>query len=502
MTLSTINLDIVLVFFVYGLAFFSMGIALTMEAGRAPRLAERRELRPLALFGLIHGAHEWLEIILLQGVWLGQPFPEQISWLRVVMLVVSFVFLAIFGMVVLHRQKRMTILFVSFGIGWLAVYLGLILFGLRLYPENWIGRADALARYLWAVPAGILASLALQVRAKQARTENRPIIARCFQWAALGFGLYGLTQIFVSRTDLFPARYLNAELFLSLFGFPVQTISATMAVLVTINLLRAIQVVDREREAQLLTAQQARLEALEQVQRELLAREAMRRELLRHTVIAQEEERGRIARELHDETAQALTALTLNLATLRHSLPKHQNTLELINRLQDLCQQMAKSLYRIVHDLRPAQLDDLGLVATLEYLADEARQRLGLEVVLSVSGTRRRLDPLIETVIFRVAQEALTNVGRHAEIRQASASLLFEAHRVVLRIRDYGRGFDVNQTLAPPRGWGLVGMRERAESIGGRLHLLSSPGAGTLVEVSVPLAEENPHETHSTDGSG
>jgi signal transduction histidine kinase len=311
-----------------------------------------------------------------------------------------------------------------------------------------------------------------------------------------------LTQIFVSRTDLFPARYLNAELFLSLFGFPVQTIRATMAVLVTINLLRAIQVVDREREAQLLTAQQARLEALEQVQRELLAREAMRRELLRHTVIAQEEERGRIARELHDETAQALTALTLNLATLRHSLPKHQNTLELINRLQDLCQQMAKSLYRIVHDLRPAQLDDLGLVATLEYLADEARQRLGLEVVLSVSGTRRRLDPLIETVIFRVAQEALTNVGRHAEIRQASASLLFEAHRVVLRIRDYGRGFDVNQTLAPPRGWGLVGMRERAESIGGRLHLLSSPGAGTLVEVSVPLAEENPHETHSTDGSG
>ena len=213
-----------------------------------------------------------------------------------------------------------------------------------------------------------------------------------------------------------------------------------MAILVTVNLILAIQVVDREREEQLLSAQQERLEALEQVRRDLEERAALRRELLRHTVIAQEDERGRIARELHDETAQFLTALSLNLATLKNLVPKEKNILDLIEDLQSQTREMSQGIYRLVHDLRPAQLDDLGLVPALQYLAEAEYKRTGLQVELSISGERQRLNPLVETVLFRVAQEGLTNVVRHAQCEQARIELAFYPEQVVLHVRDEGVG--------------------------------------------------------------
>jgi two-component system sensor histidine kinase UhpB len=291
-------------------------------------------------------------------------------------------------------------------------------------------------------------------------------------------------------------------------GFPVQLVRASMAALVTVNLIQAIQIVDREREDQLLAAQQERLEALQQVQRDLEEREALRRELLRHTVIAQEEERGRIARELHDETAQFLTALSLNLATLKNLLPERPRTADLLEELQTMTREMSQGIYRLVHDLRPAQLDDLGLVPALQYLGEEEEKRTGLQVTLLIEGQRQRLDPLIETVIFRVAQEALTNVARHAQCDQAKVKLWFNPEDVVLEVLDQGVGMDATVNDSPERGWGLEGMRERAESVSGQLQIYSPAGGGTSVEVIVPIdesgisvSEEKPDEHHQVDVS-
>lgn len=500
--------DIVLIFFIYGLAFFSMGIALSLESMRSPRLAERRVLRPLAIFGLLHGMHEWLEILLLQGVWLGVPFPEQLNWLRYALLIISFIPLIYFGLLMLVEPERGIGIPLIIVFGMLVFYATALLIVTRVRPDLLLGPADTLARYFLAVPGGILAGLGLRKRAQQVEKEGRTDIVHRFRWAALGFGLYGLTQIFVGPIDMFPANAINSAVFVGIFGFPVQLVRATMAALVTVNLIQAIQVVDREREEQLLSAQQERLEALEQVRRDLEEREALRRELLRHTVIAQEEERGRIARELHDETAQFLTALSLNLATLKNLLPKQRQTFDLINNLQSQTRQMSEGIYRLVHDLRPAQLDDLGLVPALQYLAEEEYKRAGLQVDLQVDGKRQRLDPLVETVFFRVAQEALINVVRHAHCDRASLELAFEPDRVVLIVRDSGVGIDFKAAASPERGWGLEGMRERVESVEGQLQITSPESGGTQVKVIVPmngpkksLSEEMPDGHHPPDVS-
>lgn len=212
----------------------------------------------------------------------------------------------------------------------------------------------------------------------------------------------------------------------------------------------------------------------------------MHKDLLRYTVLAQEEERTRIARELHDETAQLLTAISLNLAALRDESTENKANVEVIRRLQSLSRQMSQGIYRLVHDLRPAQLDDLGLVAAIKYLADESLQRLNLAVNVSIIGSQQRLDSLVETVFFRVAQEALTNVARHAQVGEADVNLNYQDSQIILQVIDHGVGFNATVNLTGQR-WGLAGMHERVDSINGELKIISSPNSGTMVELTALL---------------
>lgn len=502
--LTTAQVDLILVFFIYGLAFFCMGVALVLEAGRSPLLAGAKVLLPLALFGILHGIHEWLEMALQAGDWLGFQLPSELVWLRLALLLSSFSLLIAFGLLSLRPQRRFSRTDAYIGFGLLGLYITLLVLAyinhLR-YPNDWIRHADVLARYLLAIPGAILACLALSRQAFQAKAQQRRRLARSLAWAAAGFGVYGFSQLFVPVLDTFPANFINSTLFLNSFGVPIQALRAVVAVVITISLIRAIQAVEEERQKELLAVQQARLVALEQVRRDLFEREALRRELLRHMVITQEEERTRIARELHDETAQILTAFSLNLATLRELLPSDLRVGEILNRLQGLSRRMSQGIYRMVHDLRPAQLDDLGLVAALNYLAEETQKNTGLEVVIKVSGSRQKLDSLVETVLFRVAQEALLNAARYAEVKQALVQLVFNPEGVILQVRDEGIGFDVDERQIPPHGWGLAGMRERAESIGAQLQIVSARGQGTVVEVVVPNLAVAEAPVEAADGS-
>jgi signal transduction histidine kinase len=328
----------------------------------------------------------------------------------------------------------------------------------------------------------MMAARGLQTQGHKMFQAKHERLATSLAISSFWFVVYSLTQFFVHPINMLPARYVNEDVFITYTGFPIQVIRSISAVMITYGLVRATQYMEEVRKTELFAAQQSRLKALEQ-------QEEIRRELLRHTVQAQEDERARIARELHDETSQILTAFTLELAALRELARRKPQMKSIVDRLQDHSRQMSQGLYNLVHDLRPAHLDDLGLVPAIKSLVASEYCPKGLEVTFKVAGAQKRLDALVETVLYRVAQEALTNISRHANTDQATLHIDYTPEAVTLGIQDSGKGFDPNEPLRPPRGWGLEGMRERVEAVGGRLILHSAPGRGTTVEVVIPLGK-------------
>ncbi len=480
--MSTPPFDLVLlfVFFIYGLAFFTLGMTLAVEGGRFQALASAKLLRPLAIFGLLHGMHEWIDAYLLQSEALKVVLPGWLPWFRLLLLATSFLFLLIFDFQAFRLFARKLHLIDYLVPSVVGIFLLIILFNaVEALPRvGWYGLLSVLARYILAVPGAIFAAFSLRGQALHSEGAERKHLVTHLTIAAVGFGIYGFAQIFVTKIDMFPASIINATAFREWTGFPIQVVRTFAAIMITMGMVRSTQLAERERQRQIQATQKAHLAAIEE-------RDMYRHELLLHTVKAQEDERSRIARELHDETSQILTAFSLNLATLRKKVSRNKETSGLVDQLQLLCKQTSLSLYRLVHDLRPAELDDLGLIPAIQYLRDSSVDK-GMEVSLQVHGPRRRLDPIVETVLFRVVQEALNNVVRHAGTDKAQIRVDFCTDEIVLKIIDKGVGFDPAKPLVPPHGWGLAGMRERINLIGGHLIIESSDGMGTTVEVVVP----------------
>ena len=205
---------------------------------------------------------------------------------------------------------------------------------------------------------------------------------------------------------------------------------------------------------------------------------------------AQEDERKRIARELHDETVQMLIALSRRLeglTVLPDPLP--EAALERLEALQALIATTLKGVRRFIQDLRPSTLDHLGLVATIEGLTDDLTED-GIETEISVTGEAQRLAPEEELVLFRIAQEALSNVRRHSKASHALVQVRFLQDRVQLTIEDNGQGFNAPtrmDNLVSTGKLGLIGMHERARMLGGTLTVQSDPGEGTTILVDVPI---------------
>ena len=247
-----------------------------------------------------------------------------------------------------------------------------------------------------------------------------------------------------------------------------------------------------ESELRLLTAFGEQITAsLENAQlyRVVQERETQLEELVRQLVNAQEGERARIARELHDETGQKLTALAMGLAAVEGSLAgEPARSAGLVHNLRDVADQAITELRNIMADLRPAQLDDLGLLPALRwYIGQYGARHPELAVTLNAGRMPRRLPAQYETVLFRAVQEALNNIARHAQASRVSVGLNQEDDRVRLVIADDGVGFDVS---APPKherssGLGLVGMRERVSLVGGKFAIESEPGHGTCITIEL-----------------
>jgi signal transduction histidine kinase len=222
---------------------------------------------------------------------------------------------------------------------------------------------------------------------------------------------------------------------------------------------------------------------------DLREKERVRGQLLEKVISAQEEERKRIARELHDDTGQAITSLMVGLraASDECDTPLRPR----FDALRTIAAHTLESVKRLARELRPPLLDDLGLSAALDRYLAGYRSTFGLNVDLQMTGFsgRERLAPEIELALYRIIQEALTNIAKHAKATNVSVVVERKAHSVIAIVEDDGRGFDVRAVLDSPQQegkLGLHGMRERAELLGGRLQLESTPGSGTSVFVEIP----------------
>ena len=211
--------------------------------------------------------------------------------------------------------------------------------------------------------------------------------------------------------------------------------------------------------------------------------ERIARDALRRVVDAQELERRRLARELHDETGQALTSILLGLKSLEETLQTGESQ-EAMARLRELVVATLQDVRRLAVELRPSALDDFGLVAALERLTSSFAEQTGIAVDFGAALGSDRLPGELETALYRIVQESLTNVVKHARARHVSIALTRMEGYVTAVVEDDGQGFDPD---AEGDGFGLIAMRERLGLLGGRLRIESSPGAGTTIAADVPL---------------
>jgi signal transduction histidine kinase len=199
---------------------------------------------------------------------------------------------------------------------------------------------------------------------------------------------------------------------------------------------------------------------------------------------AREEERSRVAREIHDELGQALTAIKIEFSSVLRDLPEElaESRGQSILRLLD---QTIESVRRIGTELRPGILDDMGLAAALEWAAEDFQTRTGTKCQISLPDEDIALDPERATALFRIFQETLTNVARHADATRVDVRLAKESGNLILEVRDNGKGISDEQ-LSAGRSLGILGMRERVLLLGGTLTISGTPGKGTTVRVLIP----------------
>jgi len=239
---------------------------------------------------------------------------------------------------------------------------------------------------------------------------------------------------------------------------------------------------------------QGEVAAFQHIARDVTEQRRMQENLrfyLQQAIRAQEEERKRISRELHDSTIQSLVVLSRQLDTMTSGGKKlpadaHQR----LEKLRQQTSNIMDEVRRLSQDLRPVALDRLGLLSVLEGLASDVAQYSGVKTRVNLIGTERRLPEEVALVLFRITQEALRNVWRHAEATEAEVTVEFEPNQTRVTVSDNGKGFDLPRAigdLARDGKLGLAGMQERAQLLGGTLKAQSEPGKGTRITVELPL---------------
>ena len=449
---EVLALNRIIILSIYGQVFFVLGLAIFMQSRRHSRLKLARDLRWLAIFGILHAMHEWgLVFIPIQAGYMPDLVITVLRVAQVALLVASFLFLLTFGIVLVERRVRLwrglALIFVG---AWLTVTLLAYAGILTGMPPMQI--TATAARYLLALPGGLLAAAGLyRLGHTRLIDQENPKYGRSLRWggfALLGYALAG--GLIVAPAPFFPANVLNQTLLLNWIGIPIEIFRSFAGLVLTVSMIRALELFEVEVD-QLI--------------------EGMEVEAIQAT------ERDRIGQEIHDGAMQGIYSVGLIL----DSMTKHVDTplaTQRLDQAQQVLEQVIFDLRRYMVSLR-VRPPERSLQEELAQLAEDPRFRSLLQIHLEVDEcpalNAERTGHLISLV-----QEALSNIVRHAGASQAVVRFTQKECEIELQIQDDGRGFLGSPN---PAGYGLKTMRNHAQLIGCTLSVDSTPGKGTTVRV-------------------
>ncbi|TDA68727.1 MAG: sensor histidine kinase [Clostridia bacterium] len=455
-----------LVYFVYGLVYFLMGVAVLLQSRGCSALKSARHHYLLGLFGLVHGLADWgpLFIPMQAGIY-GPRSTSGMWYVYLGLLVVSFIFLYYFGVNILvafyprHRWLRLAPA--------AAVFLWVVLFwfygGQAHSPQEWRYYGSTWARYLLALPGSALTAAGLSAQAREVRQMGFPGVAGHLARAALLFVCYAFfAGAAVPAQAFFPANWMNQDSFAIWTGLPVQVFRALTGITLAGAVIRYLEVFSLEI--------RLRLEAAERNQAAL-------------------QERERIARDIHDGVLQSLYSLRLRVEHCLYLLRDHP-----AHPVGEHLRYCMEELTGTIGEIRcfiggaGAVVASPGLSRRLEQLLDDFQASTGIKVEFFCQEDEgRRLSPAQEEHLVYLIREALSNVARHAGASRVELKITFRDDGLTVALKDDGCGFSIPEQR-DKGARGLRNMAVRAEALGGELRLQSRPGAGTLVEVEIPWA--------------
>lgn len=456
------ELNEVIVLFIYGQVFFVMGLAVALQSRRHSHLELADSLIWLALFGLIHGLHEWGYIFIpVQATYISQEIIILLQMIQVVLLAISFGCLFAFGADLARNRWPQLMVVPLVAMGLWGFWFGLTGMLRGIMDAEWLREAAIGARYVLGLPASLMAAYGLRYQAEQ---TIRPLglgrIHRMLRVAGFTFIGYGfLAGLIVPPGDFFPAAWLNEERVLSLLGTPAPVLRSLAGLVMVTAIIRALEVFDLEVE---------RLIERMELEMSLAA------------------ERERIGRELHDGAIQQAYTAGLIVQSARRQVEAESMVGQRLDRAMTALNEAIASLRAYMSELRSTP-ENVSLQEGLRRQAADPRLSTLLDIRLDVSGLEDvSFDPAQTNHVLAIVGEALANAARHAEARRVNIRAQQRDGMLWLQVEDDGRGFKAEKDGG---GYGLRNMRDRARLLGGRLAIESTEGEGTQVTLEMPWEE-------------
>lgn len=458
------------ILFVYGLVFFTLGLATVLQTRRSSRLDLARSLRWLALFGFTHAFHEWGDLFIpIQSEHLSPPIIRLLYVIQLILLATSFAFLFEFGIRLLNPAGRARWLY-GLAAGLMAGWLFVIFFVLLPFIPDfiaWRRSANALARYFIGFPGGLLAAYALRQQAfKRIAPLNAPAIVNTLRVAGISLFFYAvLGGLIPPPVSFFPGNILNAQTFDNIVGVPPLIFRSLIGLILAITIIRALEIFELEAER--------RIEQLEQGQ-----------------IISAERER--IARELHDGAIQKVYTAGLLVESAARLSQKDSELASRLERAQTALNDSISDLRRNLAELHSQPDSETStqnetFLQALNRLAADPHYNSLVEITLKVNlGENVALPSIRKEHLLAILNEALANIVRHAHAKHVEIEASDQAPHFHISIQDDGIGYD---SIAEA-GYGIRNMRDRARLLNGQLTITGARGRGTVVTLEFPLQDE------------